>query len=52
MVKIETSTMSLNDYVALTMETGKYGVQVMELLDRLILALMEIRNNEVNISSK
>ena len=26
--------MSLNDYVALTMETGKYGVQVMELLDQ------------------
>lgn len=34
LVKIETSTMSLNDYVALTMETGKYGVQVMELLDQ------------------
>ena len=43
LVKIETSTMSLNDYVALTMETGKYGVQVMELLDQAILALMEIQ---------
>ncbi|MFQ6794157.1 MAG: hydroxylamine reductase [Thomasclavelia sp.] len=34
LVKIDDPKMTLDDYLALTMETGKYGVAVMKLLDK------------------